>query len=53
MNKVDSAGIVTLKSSVLSKLQCYFDTTYVVEGRKESAIATFLDPSPEIQVSWI
>ena len=44
MNTVDSAGIVTLKSSVLSKLQRYFDTKYVVESRKESEIATLLDP---------
>ena len=44
VNIVDSAGVVTLKSSVLSKLKRYFDTTYGVKSRKEYGIATLLDP---------
>ena len=32
VNSVDSAGIGTLKSSVLSELQRYFDTMYGVES---------------------
>ena len=40
VNSVDSAGIGTLKSSVLSELQRYFDTMYGVKSSREYGIAT-------------